>query len=160
MSNKNPYSHAADAYGTMAASTDQRALEGKVLLKAAAKLEDLAKRLQSGEKVRREEIGATLEYNQKLWTLFVSETMNADNPLPLEIKNNIASLGLFIFKRTRDLLIETTAEKLKAVIDINRNIAAGLMKQTKHPMPQSSNPLSNHPQESQRPVETATDSLV
>lgn len=128
MSNKNPYSKAADAYGNTAAETDQRALEGKVLLKSARQLEDLSKRLASDEKVPLTDIGDTIEYNRKLWMVFVNDTMNDEHPLPQEIKNNIASLGVFVFKRSTEVLIDTTPEKLQVLIDINRNIAAGLMK--------------------------------
>lgn len=126
--NNNPYTQAADAYGSTAATTDQRALEGQILLKAAQKLEDLAKRLQTEEKIALEEIGEILGYNQKLWQLFVDDMMNPEHILPIEIKNNIASLALFVFKRTHEILVETKPQKFKALVDINRNIAAGLLK--------------------------------
>lgn len=155
---KNPYLTASDAYGATAAATDQRALEGKILMKAALKLEDLADRLKQGEKIPLTEIGETLEYNQKLWTVFVAETMNAEHPLPLEVKNNIASLGLFVFKRTKDILIDTQPEKIKALIDINRNIAAGLMKQAATSTPEK-NAGAPAPQ-NQKPAEKSTDSLI
>lgn len=129
MSNKNPYGQAADAYGATAAETDQRALEGKVLLKSARQLEELAKRLGGEEKVPLTEIGDTIEYNRKLWMVFVNDAMNEAHPLPQEIKNNIASLGVFVFKRSTDILVEPTPGKIQILIDINRNIAAGLMKQ-------------------------------
>lgn len=131
MSNKNPYTQAADAYGNTAGATDQRSLEGKVLLKSARQLEELSKRLKAGEIVSLEDIGHAVEYNRKLWMVFVNETMNDDHPLPQEIKNNIASLGVFVFKRSTDILADTTPEKISALIEINRNIAAGLMKQPK-----------------------------
>lgn len=127
----NPYGKAADAYGNTASSTDPRALEGQILLKAAAKLEQLAARLEAGEKVPLEDIGDTLDYNRKLWTVFANDTMNPDHPLPQEIKSNIATLAVFVFKRTMDIFADTRPEKLKALIEINRNIAAGLMKQPK-----------------------------
>jgi len=131
---KNPYAAAADAYGSMAGSVDQRALEGKVLLKASSRLEDIARRLETGEKIKSLEIAEVLDYNQKLWQLFVEDARNPDHPLPLDIKNNIATLALFIFKRTLELRIDPKPEKFQAVIEINRNIAAGLMKQVK-PLP-------------------------
>lgn len=129
MSNKNPYSQAADAYGATAAETDQRALEGRALLKAAAKLETLSQRIAAKENVTLEDIGDTLDFNRKLWTVFVTEALNPDHPLPQEIKNNIASLGVFVFKRTTDIFVDPVPEKIKVLIDINRNIASGLMKQ-------------------------------
>jgi flagellar biosynthesis activator protein FlaF len=129
MSNKNPYGQAADAYGNTAAETDQRALEGKILLKSARQLEDLSKRLDGAERVPLTDIGDAIEYNRKLWMVFVNDAMNDAHPLPQEIKNNIASLGVFVFKRSTDILVEPTPAKIQILIDINRNIAAGLMKQ-------------------------------
>jgi flagellar protein FlaF len=134
MPNNNPYLNASNAYGSTAATTDQRSLEGKILLKSAMQLEQLATRLRNGETASLEEIGEVLEYNQKLWTLFVSETMNEEHPLAQDIKNNIASLGIFVFNRTKDILIDTKPDKFGALIDINRNIAAGLMKQSALPV--------------------------
>lgn len=129
MQSKNPYGQASDAYGNTAAKGDQRSLEGKVLLKSARQLEGLSKRLAAGEKPSLEEVDFPLEYNRKLWMVFVNDTMNDSHPLPQEIKNNIASLGIFVFKRTLDILADPTPEKLQALIEINRNIATGLMKQ-------------------------------
>ncbi|MFH1157451.1 MAG: flagellar biosynthesis regulator FlaF [Pseudomonadota bacterium] len=127
MSSNNPYSKASDAYGTVAAATDQRALEGQILLKAARKLEELAKRLESGEKPSLEEVGETLTYNQKLWLVFLDGMMDENHLLPQDIKNNIASLAVFVFKRTKEILAEAKPEKFRALVNINRNIAAGLM---------------------------------
>ncbi|MBU6475955.1 MAG: flagellar biosynthesis regulator FlaF [Alphaproteobacteria bacterium] len=128
MSSKNPYSQAAGAYVKMATATDQRTLEATVLLQSAQKLEELAQRLRDGEKVRLEEIGETLNHNQKLWQLFVSDMDNPGHPLPQELRNNVASLAFFVFKRTQEILVDTTPEKFQVLININRCIAAGLMK--------------------------------
>lgn len=124
----NPYHNASDAYASTAATTDQRSLEGKILMKAALRMEQLAEALSKGEQPSLDDISDVMEYNQKLWTVFVAETMNEEHPLPQEIKNNIASLGMFVFKRTIDVLADTKPEKIRALIDINRNIASGLMK--------------------------------
>ncbi len=131
----NPYGQAADAYSNTAVTTDQRSLEGRALMKAALRLEQLAERLDAEENLSREEIGDAMEYNQKLWTIFVSETMNEEHPLPQEIKNNIASLGMFVFKRTLDILADTQPEKIRALIDINRNLASGLFKAASNAAP-------------------------
>lgn len=124
---KNPYTQASNAYGAVDSETDQRSLEARLLLKAALKLETLATRLTGGEKVHREEIGDIFDYNQKLWQVFVNETINEDHALPQELKNNIASLGIFVFKRTLDVLADTQPQKIQVLVNINRNIAAGLM---------------------------------
>ncbi|MDD9901807.1 MAG: flagellar biosynthesis regulator FlaF [Alphaproteobacteria bacterium] len=125
---RNSHYKAADAYGQTAAATDPRALEARVLLKAAQKLEILSKKLETDGDAHFREVGEALEYNQKLWTVFASDAADDTHHLPQDIKNNIASLAVFIFKRTQDVLIEPKAEKLKVLININRNIASGLMK--------------------------------
>lgn len=153
----NPYSTAAGAYGTTASHTDPRALEGMVLLKAAQQLEDIAKRLESRENVTREEIGAALTYNQKLWQLFVEDMRNPEHPLPQEIKNNIASLAIFTFKRTQEILIDTAPEKFQVLINIDRNIAAGLMKK---PEATASAPAAKTAATSEKPEKVAVDNLV
>ena len=145
MSNQNPYSMATNAYASSATATtsDGRSLESSVLLKSAQKMETLAKRLDNGEKVSLEEIGDTLDNNQKIWQIFLSDMMNPEHPLPLEIKNNIANLALYVFKRTQEVLIDTVPEKFTVLININRNIASGLSKRPaiakdehKTPLPQ------------------------
>lgn len=131
--NKNPYAKATAAYGDTTKKTvaDGRDLEAQTLLKAATKLESLQKRLQKGEMVPTAESGEILEYNQKLWQFFVNAMKNEEHPLPLEIKNNIATLGLFVFKRTLEIMIDTKPEKIQALVEINRNIASGLMTKPK-----------------------------
>lgn len=133
MSNKNPYGQAAGAYGsaTNAAETDQRMIEARALLKAASRLDELSKKLAGGENISLEDIDDSITNNRKLWTVFLSESMNAENSLPQDIKNNISSLAMFVFKRSTQVLIDPTPEKIKVMIDINRNIASGLMKQAK-----------------------------
>jgi len=140
--NNTQYSKASTAYGSTAAVTDQRALEGQVLLKAAQKLEDLAKRLQGGEKPSVADIDDTLVYNRKLWQLFLDNMMNPEHALPLEIKNNVASLAVFVFKRTQEILIDTQPEKFAVLININRNIAAGLMKAAAAPATPAQEPAA------------------
>jgi flagellar protein FlaF len=130
MSHNTSYQSAAGAYGATATTDgNQRVLEGKLLLQAATKLEMLARRLAAKETVSLEEIGDVIDYNRKLWTVFVGDTMDPEHPLPQEIKSNIANLGIYVFKRSIEFLSDSTADKLTILININRNIAAGLMKQ-------------------------------
>ncbi|ODN70770.1 flagellar biosynthesis regulator FlaF [Methylobrevis pamukkalensis] len=49
-----------------------------------------------------------------------------DNPLPADIKQNVANLGVFIFNHTMKTLIRPEPGKLTTLININRQIAAGL----------------------------------
>ena len=61
------------------------------------------------------------------FTIFQADIASAENPLPVEIKENILSLSVFIDKHTVGALAEPEGGKLKVLIEINRNIAAGLM---------------------------------
>ncbi len=126
----NPYTHAANVYGNnaKAATVDQRSLEGQILVKSAQQLENIQKRLQDGEVIALNEIDDVLSYNRKLWTVFASESVNDEHLLPQELKNNIASLSIFVFKRTVEILSDLHPDKFGALIDINRNIASGLLK--------------------------------
>jgi flagellar protein FlaF len=70
---------------------------------------------------------AALRLNWRLWTIFQSDVSEAENPLPDDIKQNILSLSVFVDKHTVDALANPGSRKLKVLIDINRNIASGLM---------------------------------
>ena len=70
---------------------------------------------------------AALRLNWRLWTIFQADISTPENPLPLDIKENILSLSVFIDKHTVAALAEPEMRKLKVLIDINRNIASGLM---------------------------------
>ena len=48
------------------------------------------------------------------------------NPKPLEVRQNIANIGIFVLSQTAALQISPQLEHIKPLIEINRNIAAGL----------------------------------
>ena len=127
----NPYAAAAGAYGQQAqASTpDQRELEGIVLLKSAKKMQELQARW---DEVKPEELDEVLRYNRQIWMMFVDTAVEDKDPnRPKELRSNIANLGAFIFKHTVDTLIKPDKKKLDILIEINREIAAGLMAKQK-----------------------------
>ena len=109
------------------ATQSPRELEASILLKAATRLQ-LIRDDWTG---RRAELDDALTYNRKLWTILVTSVTDADNPLPLAIKNNIANLAIFVFERTITVMTEPGPEKLGALVTINREIAAGLRAQPK-----------------------------
>lgn len=60
--------------------------------------------------------------------MFVDTAVEDDNAdRTTELRNNIANLGVFIFNRTIEILAKPEKEKLDILIEINREIAAGLM---------------------------------
>jgi flagellar protein FlaF len=58
--------------------------------------------------------------------ILFSAVTAADNPLPVETRQNVANLGLFVFNETVILTSEADREKIIGLIDINRQVAAGL----------------------------------
>ena len=107
------------------ATQSPRELEAAVLLKAASRLQAVRDDWQG----RRSDLDEALTFNRKLWTILVTSVTDADNPLPVAIKNNIANLAIFVFERTITVMTEPGPEKLSALVTINREIAAGLRSQ-------------------------------
>ena len=123
--NKMPYGKASGSYGALARKhADKRDVEAQVLLKAARKLQDL----QSGWDNRASTaVEETLKYNRQIWVLFYDNAVNEGCTTPPPLRSNIINLASFVFKRSMDILAEPDREKLNILININREIAAGLM---------------------------------
>ena len=75
---------------------------------------------------RRAELDEALTFNRKLWTILATSATDTESPLPQTIKNNIATLAMFVFERTVTIMLEPGPEKLGVLVNINREIAAGL----------------------------------
>lgn len=56
----------------------------------------------------------------------MSAAESDENPQSLEIRQNIANIGVFVMKQTVEMQTNPDPSKLKSLIDINCNIAAGL----------------------------------
>lgn len=116
--------YAAQAYGKVAKQTSSpREMEASLLLKAAARLQ--AVNDSWGDD--RDLIDDALLYNRKLWSIFLTSVTRADNPLPDLVRQNVANLGVFVMNQTISLMTEPRREKLAPLININRELAAGLM---------------------------------
>jgi flagellar protein FlaF len=100
-----------------------RSTEADLLLDAAIRL----MRIQDNWETKNpNDLDEALRYNRMLWTILLSTVTKADNPLPQAIRQNVANLGLFVMKHTIAILAEPKPEKISTLIDINRNLAAGL----------------------------------
>ena len=123
----NPYAQAAGAYDSNAQSntTDQRELEGRVLLKSNRMIQEL---IDNWDNRGKEQLEDTLTYNRQIWMLFYDTAIeNKDGNAPNDLRSNIINLANFIFKREIDILSNPDKKKLDILININREIAAGLM---------------------------------
>ncbi len=115
--------YANKAYAKIAKETaSPRELEASLLLKAAAKLQAVQDDLSNKQR----ELSDALLYNRRLWTVFIDSVMQDDNKLPIEVRQNIANLGIFVMGETYSLMTRPRPEHLTSLIKINRGLAAGL----------------------------------
>ena len=116
-------SPAAAAYARVATTTaSARDIEAQTLLKAANKLQEA---INSADP-RSEQTRQALLYNRKLWTIFLSEAMRDTNPQPLDVRQKIANISVFVLSQTAALQASPQLDHFHPLIEINRNIAAGL----------------------------------
>ncbi len=116
-------SAAAQAYTRVANTTaSPRDIEAQALLMAANKLQAV----MTNADATFEQASEALMFNRKLWSIFLSEAQRDENPQPLDVRQNIANLGIFVLSHTAALQISPQRDHFKPLIEINRNIAAGL----------------------------------
>jgi flagellar biosynthesis activator protein FlaF len=99
-----------------------RELEARALLTAAKRF----KAIQANWSPRHADLFPALRFNRRLWTIFVAAAVGDDCPHSKDVRQGIASIGVFVLDRTLQTEINPAREKLDALIDINLNIAAGL----------------------------------
>jgi flagellar protein FlaF len=116
-------SSAAQAYARVANTTSSpRDIEAQALLLAANKLQAVMNNVDATYT----QISEALIFNRKLWTIFLSEAQREENPNSLDVRQNIANLGVFVLSQTTALQMSPQRAHIKPLIEINRNIAAGL----------------------------------
>jgi flagellar protein FlaF len=115
---------AAKTYGAIAKKTaSPRELEADLLLNAAARLQAVHDSWDNSQS----QLDAALYYNRRLWSIFVTSATSPENPLPAAVRQNVANLGIFVFNHTMTVLANPKPENLGALININRQLAAGLL---------------------------------
>lgn len=151
-SNKNnPYAQAAGTYDMNARqhTPDQRELEGRILLKAARMFQDIQ---ANWDTLERDTLSEALKYNRQLWLLFYNAALeNPEGDRPTDLRSNIINLANFIFKREMEILSNPQKDKLNILININKEVAAGLMMQQRNAATSSAQtpPSSTPPQSGQ-----------
>src|SRR5207344_2988918 len=107
--------NAALAYSAVAKQiVNPRELEADLLLKAASRLQAVH---DSWDR-RRPELDDALLYNRKLWSIFLTSITNAENALPVAIRQNVANLGLFVMNQTVSIMTNPQRENLGSLISI------------------------------------------
>lgn len=126
----NPYGKAAHNYSNVASKQeDTRATEAKALLKAARILQELQTGWDEKSVTKIEE---ALKYNRQIWVVFYDHAVSNDMPeVSKGFNTNVVNLAGFVFKRSMEILANPAPDKLNILININREVANGLM--TKKP---------------------------
>jgi flagellar protein FlaF len=119
---QNGFNAYAAAAKTAQSVVSPRELEASLLIKAATRLQAVADDWHA----REQDLDEALTYNRRLWTLLVSAVIAEDNPLPVGIKTNILGLANFIFNQTFKIAADPQPQGLGILVNINRDIAAGL----------------------------------
>ena len=115
------YPNARNAYNSVPPPGNPRQTEAWALTEAARRINDAGERFGPGP-----EFLAALRLNWRLWTIFQASLSAADSGVPDEIRGNMLSLANFVDRTTVDLIANPTVEGAAVLININRQIAAGL----------------------------------
>ncbi len=115
--------HASKAYAKVAKEVAApRELEATLLLRATAKLQAVL------DAWRDKPVGLddALTYNRRLWSVLIDAVQHEGNRLPVTVRDNLTKLGAFVMGETFALMTKPRPNHLRAIIRINRGIAAGL----------------------------------
>jgi flagellar biosynthesis activator protein FlaF len=119
------YNKQLDAYRTgQNTNLSGRDIEAAALTRCALELSDCQEHWDAPD--RDAMLAEALRTNQMVWSILQSELVKDDNPLPREIRQNILTLSVFIDNRIIQVMAHPEPAKLRIIIDINLNLAAGL----------------------------------
>jgi len=114
-----------------------REVEAMAFTKAAVMLEDAKAKTKDLEAYTQ-----ALRFNHLLWTIMQADITEPENQLPPEIKANVMSLSIFVDKQTNKALRSSDPKDLDVLININRNLAAGLRTNTESADPPAEAPAA------------------
>jgi flagellar protein FlaF len=114
---------AIKAYAAIAKETaSPRDLESLLLLKAAFKLQSV----YDGWTDQPYGLDDAVLYNRRLWTVLLDSVCDEGSQLPVPVRQNIANIGIFVMSETFTLMTNPRPAMLIPLININRELAAGL----------------------------------
>ncbi len=98
------------------------------LIQAAKRLDEATKQPDETDSLL-----AAVRLNWKLWTIIQADILDDMSLLSLEIRQSLLDISNFVDKHTVGIIAAPGAEKLPVLIDINKNIAAGLFDSMRKP---------------------------
>ncbi|MBM3580403.1 MAG: hypothetical protein FJX37_00360 [Alphaproteobacteria bacterium] len=125
---QNPYARPAAGYSAVPRGGTPTYTEAWALIEASRRMaEAVAAYDQDQSKDNPRAIRDALRLNWRLWTVFQAEMTAATVPVSEDVRINILTLCKYVDTRTAALLVETTPEKVLQLVEINRQIATGLL---------------------------------
>ncbi len=101
-----------------------RQLEAHVLLKAADRLQMVIDTW--GAQGHESRLHDTISRTQILWNVFQDALLKENNPIEEDIKINVLNLSMFIDRQLYATIADPTPDRLTSIINIHRELAAGL----------------------------------
>lgn len=97
--------------------------EGWALIEAARRMDSARVDPDDTETVL-----TSVRLNWRIWTIIQAALVDPDCPLPKQIRENLINLSNFIDKRSAQMIANPkSVEKMDVLININRQIGAGLL---------------------------------
>jgi len=111
---------AASGYNRVPQAGNPRNTEAWALMEAARRMRD-AKTADADALIK------AVRLNWRLWTIFQSNLVDPEAPIPKPIRENMLSLSNFVDRRSVEILARPEPQLVDALININAQIAGGLM---------------------------------
>jgi len=86
-----------------------------------------ARMMEAAKAKSPDELRDALRRNWRLWTIFQADLVNAECPLPKEVRGNLIGLSNFIDRHTAQLLSKPDPAGVGVLVNINRQIGEGLL---------------------------------
>ncbi len=155
MNQQNPYRQEA-SYDNIPQPGNPTYSEAWALVEAARRMAAPIKygALETPEDL--EKVRTALRLNWRLWTIFQAELSLEDGQVPDAIRGNMLSLCNFVDKQSVEALNEPTVERVMVLIDINRQIANGLLESLQGATTVSDEQASERVSQATSPNETLT----
>jgi flagellar biosynthesis regulator FlaF len=99
-------------------------IEGQALIELAGRLSQAVENVETDGEHLKEQV----RLNWRVWTIIQSYLVDKDCELPGEIRDNLLSLTRFIDQQTIEFLLDMDVSRIPSLININRQIGAGLLK--------------------------------
>lgn len=134
--------------------------EAWALIEAARRMADVIKDGIPDDIKKRNDVRDAIRLNWRLWTIFQAELTTAENPqVSDDIRQNMLTLCKFVDQHTVVILGKPTPESIVTLIDINRNIASGLLELSEAEVVAEAKPeASTEPYQPKKPQEAPTPS--